>query len=265
MGQGVLRSAAAVRKLGRQWDDRPPAEPLLAEAWLAGDEYHVDGLADRGRIVHCWPSRYLHPQWRTASAAASLVTGMLPAGDPLFARLTGAAEAVVAALPPVPAVHPFHAEFFVLPDGGIALVEIACRAGGGRIVPAYEASFGVNLYEAALKGQAGRATELREPVLRARHAYGCFPPRRGQLIRAPVRCALPGVLDFAVTARPGEYQGPRFSTHEIASVLVRLDESGLLDQLRGIERWWADAAGWRDVDESDVDYLPFRQPQPVAW
>ncbi|WP_329576587.1 hypothetical protein OG500_03950 [Kitasatospora sp. NBC_01250] len=242
LGQRVLTDPAALRDLDGGW----PA-PLLAEAWIEGETFHVDGVMAAGRVLFGRPSRYLHSQWLTHRASAPLVSGMLAEDDPLFGRLQRAVGEVVRALPAPSQACAFHAEFFRTAEDRIVLCEIACRAGGGSIVEAFELATGLNLHGASLRGQAGRELALPAPGEVVRHGYATwFPPVAPATLRGlPAHCPLPGVVKYAPSGRIGHrYHGPDSPSHRVADLFFRLTDGEPTTQLREIERWWAAQARW---------------------
>lgn len=246
IGMSVLGDELAVEEAAMRWQPGGPGGRMLAEAWIDGDVYHVNGLMSDGLVLQSWPSRYLHTQWSNFHEATPYVSGMLHPEEPLFARLQDATTAVVAALPPAPGILPFHAELFHTPDDTVALCEIACRAGGAGIVDMHERAFGINLYRAGLLGQAGRGHEVtwHDPVTRL--GYGWFPPRRGVLRTLPGHCPLPRALTYTTSATPGRrYEGPRSAVDTLSELHFTIgDDEPLVPVLHEVERWWTDAVRW---------------------
>lgn len=219
----------------------------LAEGFVKGDMYHVDGFMVDGKVIHAWPSRYLHSQWETMYRSRPNISGMLGAAHPLFTALRDCTSQVVSALPPVPSACAFHCEFFN-PDGNkVVLCEIACRPGGAGIVEAYEQTFGVNLYGVTLLGQSGRWINQwkanQAPLTRYGWAY--FPPIRGRLLKLPRRCPLPYVVNFRAVAAPGSvFDGARFVTDHVAAMLFTIQQMDPVEQLREIDDWWNASVRW---------------------
>ncbi|MER6605370.1 hypothetical protein ABT282_05535 [Streptomyces sp. NPDC000927] len=246
VGMSVLADRPALRRFleERAGEGEPPA--MLAEAWIKGEVYHVNGVMADGVLLHGWPALYLNTQWANYHTSAPLVSGMLPADDPLCRRLVDATAEVVAALPAAPGVLPFHAELFHTPDDEIVLCEIACRAGGAGIVEVHELSFGLNLYQAGLLGQAGRSDQVRWHEPGPAHGHGWFLPRAGTLRRIPEHCPLPGAVRYRTSGVPGRhYPGPRSANDSVAQLIFALpDTHDLPGALRTVQDWWLDAVRW---------------------
>jgi hypothetical protein len=247
VGQHVLRDKASLDTLVRAWDRTILDQPLLAEAWIEGETYHVDGVMDAGDTLLSVPSRYLYSQWLTHHDSAPLLSGMLQDGDQLCARLQDATARVVRALPGPPGACAFHAEFFLTADDRILLCEIACRAGGGSIVKEFEFATGVNLHGVSLRGQAGLTVDLSTTAIAQRYGLATwFPPMDpATLLHVPLSCPLPGAVEYVVAGKSGSYYAGRESpSHRVADLLFRLSPGDLVGQLRAVDQWWANAARW---------------------
>ncbi|ALL56250.1 ATP-dependent carboxylate-amine ligase [Mycobacterium haemophilum DSM 44634] len=221
--------------------------PMLAEAWIAGDFYQVNGLMDDGVVVLGQPCYNPYSGWLSVAFHVPNMNGMLPETDPLAARLRAATTQVLAALPTVPGVSAFHAEFFHTPDDQLVLNEIACRAGGGAIVDTHEAVLGVNLHGAGLLGQAGRRVPLHDAPTMPRQGFAHFPPACGVLREIPVRCPLPNVLTYSVSGECGRaYHGAESLGPTVAKMTFTLSTSDVRAELRQIEQWWERNTVWEN-------------------
>ena len=248
-GMGVAAGPAQLRDLTASWNGGHPPRPMLAESWIDGDLYHVDGVMHDGRVLFDWPSRYLYTNWRSRAESLSLLTGMLPAGDPLTPRLRDAARRVVEALPHSAVPLPFHAEFFHTPADEVVLCEVACRAGGALIVDAFEHGFGINLYEAGLKGQAGRFGEISWRAAPDRYGNGWFMRRRGRLLAIPESCPLPAACHYRPLAVPGAgYAEPSSIGDVVGEIVFRLDGPDVAAELAAVDRWWESGVRWESSD-----------------
>lgn len=223
------------------------AATLMAEAWVEGGFLTIDGLMAGGEALQVWPS------WTTANFEAVsgrnlLNSHMLRPADPLTDRVRDFVRRVIAALPPVDEVSAFHCEVFVRPDGSLCLCEIACRPGGCGHVPVYEMAFGVNLYAASLRGQAGLDTAADHPeappVCCA--GYVWFPPRAGRLAKLPRDCPIDRVVRYETVAEAGrDYQAPKSVSDHVAGAFLQAPiHVDLAPALAVVNAWWHEEVRW---------------------
>lgn len=222
----------------------------LAEEFIEGDNYHVDGLMKDGLVVHSWPSRYLFTQWETMYKGRPNISGMLSPGHDLFGPLQSCAARTVEALPAPPGYCSFHAEFFNPHSNKIVLGEIACRPGGAGIVPTYQNAFGVNLQEFTLKGQAQL---LDLPYIEKPgelYGWASFPPSTGILEKIPDTCDLEFVKSFSSKGMIGKsYEGPNFVTDNIAEAQFFVNGRNLLETLNRLSQWFHLNCKWEVKSE----------------
>ncbi|MFJ4656817.1 acetyl-CoA carboxylase biotin carboxylase subunit family protein [Nocardia sp. NPDC088792] len=246
-GVRVFGAAAELENALGARDSLPWPEPVLAEAWIEGSVYHVNGLMGAGAVVTAHPSLTPHSNWRSLRFAVPAMSAMLPEDDPMAPRLLELTERVIAALPPVPGACAFHAEFFHTPEDRLVLCEIACRAGGGEIVPTHEAVFGVNLHGASLLGQAGRNPPRYGVPRGPRQGFVNFPPARGVLRRIPRRCPLPNVLTYAASGEVGRaYENASSLGTFVAGLTHTLHTPDVRSELHEIEQWWERNTVWEN-------------------
>lgn len=244
VGVRVMLDPSAVERFiaetgGAEWTG------LMAESWVNGDLYHVNGLMAGGQIVQSWPFGYRYPNLATVTDSRPVIGWMLLPGDRIGKRLNDFTAAVIRALPAPEEVTAFHAEMFLDQDDRIVMCEIACRPGGVGIVPAYERGLGVNLYAASLRGQAGYAPAAAHLVDEPAELAGFlwFPPRIGRLVTLPAGCPHPGVYRYSTTAAVGtEHHGARAMSDNIAQALV----AG--PGWRDLHPWMAELEAWWDAE-----------------
>lgn len=228
-------------------DGAPWRETKLAEAWVAGDFYQVNGLMDDGVMVLGQPCYIPYSGWLSVAFQVPNMNGMLPETDPLAGRLRATTTQVLAALPTVPGVSAFHAEFFHTPDDRLLLNEIACRAGGGEIVNTHEAVWGVNLHGASLLGQAGRWDQSHYAAQKPLQGFARFPPACGVLRDIPAHCPLPNVLTYSVSGECGRtYHGTDSLGPTVAKMTFTLSRADVRAELREIEQWWEQNTVWEN-------------------
>jgi hypothetical protein len=215
---------------------------LLVEAFVPGPMYHVDGLAQDGKLVVAWPSRYLDPLSSYRDKPIRLDV-MLAAEDPMTGRLLDFAERLMSALPSPP-ICAFHAEVFHRPGDEIVLCEVACRTGGARIRDIMRVAFGVDLTAVDVRAQAG--LPLPDPVERLPHprvfaGQMLIMKRAGRAVAVPAALPFDGVERFDVTVRPGELvREPAFSGDVAASAVVSGPTRAVVQQRLGDIRTWID-------------------------
>jgi len=124
---------------------------LLAEKFIKGDMYFVEGVILDKKIIFSWPSRYLGTCLDLVDGK-SLGSYILKPGI-MADRLIRYAEKVLKALP-IYKNTGFHLELFHTPEDEFIFCEIASRIGGGRINEAYKSRFHVDLRKLFIQMQA---------------------------------------------------------------------------------------------------------------
>ncbi|MEU6281106.1 hypothetical protein [Streptomyces sp. NPDC047028] len=259
-GVAVLRGPADVAAfLDRQRAADVPYLPgqWMAESFVHGDFFHVDGIMRDGRVVHSWPARYngggiAQRVWDDSHVSSV----MLDPDDPAFTPLAGLTRDVVAALPAAPHPLAFHLEAWIGTDGEPVLCEIASRAGGALIAEAYERVFGVQLAREGLRAQCGSALTLAgQPAAPAELAgWILYPPGYGAFVPPAGPCPVPTAQLTHAMAPGAVGRGVEHLTQAAATALVA---AGSAEEVRKdmeeLTRWWYDATDWvRGPDASDA-------------
>jgi biotin carboxylase len=243
-GVSVLDNEGELRDFLRSgpFSDRGRTYPWLVEAFLAGEQYRVDGVCRNGRVVFSAVAVYVntHLDFLDGGYMGSV---MLPVESQEAQTILELARAVLEdALPAFDGA--FHLEAFLTPDGPV-FSEVGSRIGGGSINEEVELSYGFNLVEESILAQ--REVPFRHTSVRQRSLAGQLnvSPLAGVLAEAPEGFEHPDVI-LSEIAEPGR----RFSamTHtnaEFARVVFRADsvESGrttiskLLQHLNTSTKW----------------------------
>ncbi len=195
--------------------DRPA--DLLAERFVPGEMFHVDGVVRDGRVIQCWPSATT-PCLDLVHGRA-LLSSMVEPNDPLLGPLVDITTAALTALP-TPEVSLFHAEVFRTPDGGLVLNEIGCRVGGGRIRDVVRSAFGVDPIEWYVRAVLGTGRPDLPQVPLRQAGYAKAPLRPGTVTEIPQDCPVPGVVRYQPEVRVGEVIGEPGSSDDCLAILV---------------------------------------------
>lgn len=229
-----------------------PAAPRGTERWMAeefidGPLFHVDGVTVDGTVLHCWPARYSSGNAQAAQASSILSSILLAPEDPFTSVLQGFAARVHAALPAPPFPTSFHLEAWIGADGTPILCEVACRTGGGPVAATYQNAFGVHLSKENLRGQCGLDIALRTQPAAPDRARGwvILPPGHGRF--SPPRGPCPVAdTEIQLKMRPGALgDGVHHAGDSAAHALVSAsDPATLADRVEEVSHWWARECTW---------------------
>ena len=194
-GVSVLDNEGELRDFLRSgpFSDRGRTYPWLVEAFLAGEQYRVDGVCRNGRVVFSAVAVYVntHLDFLDGGYMGSV---MLPVESQEAQTILELARAVMEdALPAFDGA--FHLEAFLTPDGPV-FSEVGSRIGGGSINEEVELSYGFNLVEESILAQ--REVPFRHTSVRQRSLAGQLnvSPHSGVLAEAPEGFEHPDVSPF---------------------------------------------------------------------
>lgn len=200
--------------------DKNTVENLDVETYVDGKLYHVDGLIYDGEVKFIWPHAYNSESTLGFDDGHHMGSYMLDKDRPITHRLIQFAKDVLKALE-APSLATFHCEIFHNTQDELVLCEIACRLGGGRIVPVLNAGFGVDLYEYWVKAQVGIPQVIKakaEPQQMAGHLL--YLPKGG-VYRGPTTFEqLAWVDELLINVQPGKRYGAHSSVDFAGSAVV---------------------------------------------
>jgi len=251
--------------LAAQQDAEPPylAGQWMAETFVQGDFYHVDGMMVGGRLLHGWPSRYNVGVHEHVRDQAVLSSTMLSADDVRHGVLMRLTADVIAALPPTPMPLAFHLEAWIDSRGEPILCEIASRAGGGPIAEAYESCFGVQLAKEGLRSQCGADLLVTEQPAAPTASWGwvIIPPGHGVLVPPDHPCPVPGARLTVLMAAGAIGTGLRHATESVVSALVSAGSpSEVRLKLDQVVDWWSSNATWKESPSHESPAAASAQP-----
>jgi hypothetical protein len=177
---------------------------FLAEAYVHGDEFHIDSVVSAGRAVTTTVSQYLDPHFGL-QLGGRLGSATLDPG-PRRDLLCALNDQVLAAIGWFSGVT--HLEAWLPPGGEPVLCEIAGRAGGAGIIPGFWYRYAASLHLHALLPQLGLPhPKLRETAMPAGPATGwaiIYPPAAGTVTSCRADLDEPWLIDLTWLARPGD-------------------------------------------------------------
>jgi hypothetical protein len=158
VGVCVVSSHAELEALDAAGFSYPGA--YEAEQFIAGEMFHVDTVAERGRPLLALASRYLDPSDAYLAGGPRRSVNLDP--GPLRDALLEFNARLIAAYPWFSGAT--HAEMFRDRHGRLVLCEIAGRPGGGGIIPAFKNSHQIDLCAAAILPQLDLPLPAIRPV-----------------------------------------------------------------------------------------------------
>jgi hypothetical protein len=199
------------------------ATGLLAEAYVDGSMFHVDGMVRGGKLAVAWPSEYLYQLAAFGQDSKPRLDVALDQGDPLGDRLIALVEQVFAALP-TPADTTFHCEVFHTPDDELVLCEIASRNGGALIKSVLQAMFGVDFPVAWLRASAGLPIDVpgdgTRMVPRQLAGQLLLLKRPGRVLATPGRPPFAWIERFEQYVQPGDEVAGATSSGDFMTAMV---------------------------------------------
>jgi len=217
VGVEILRTPEEVERCldsNRFW-----LEELEVEEFVSGEQFHIDSVVDRGRVLAATVGRSMDP--------TTAYTDLLPYRDvalgpgTLCTELLEFNEAVLACFPEYTGVT--HHEVFRT-ESEMVFCEIGARAGGGGVVAGFADRCGIDLNEVVVRTQLGRHIPAGVAVADHLTGYVLIYSDAGRLA-APVTVPdRPWVVNATVRAEAGTpVRRARHWGDYVAMVVVRGD------------------------------------------
>lgn len=218
----------------------------MAETYVQGEFYHIDGVMEAGKILHCWPSHYSSGNLETAKNSTLLWSIMVGADDPIHSKLNTFAQQVITTLPATLFPTSFHLEAWITNDGPI-FCEVASRTGGGPIARSYFEAFGIHLSKESLRGQAGRSLELTAQPSSPKRYTGWLlvPPGHGRFVPPSRNCPVPEST-ITYNLEPGTYCSGAQNLGDSAATVIVAAESAqeVMNRVQDVLKWWQSESRW---------------------
>lgn len=215
---------------------------LIAEEYIEGQLYHIDGLVNNGKTELCWPSKYLSRNLELSDNVLNDICGsyLLEPANPICLQLQNFTVSILNAMP-CPKLFAFHAEVFVKENGEMIVCEVAARTGGGRINTTLKTAFGISLNEALLISEISDSwTPDIHELPQNLAGFVMFCPNDCIFISGPEKCPLPYVTHYNLLAHPGqEFTNREFSGQSAAYFVVIGDsEEEVQNRIEEVIMWF---------------------------
>ncbi|MCW0346506.1 ATP-grasp domain-containing protein [Pantoea ananatis] len=158
---------------------------MLAETYVDGKMFHVDGLIVDGELKFIQPFKYIND---CLSYRSNMYIGNIPLGnhDRLYSLLVDTTKKIISFMPETKNFA-FHCELWVTKQQDIIFCEIASRTGGGMISFLIEDMSGLNIDRAWLLAECEVNAVVYPDYHKDFQRFGCvcIPPANGKLLSLP--------------------------------------------------------------------------------
>lgn len=219
---------------------------LLAEQYIDGDIYHVDGLQLNHNVEILNISKYVNNCLSFVNGAY-LGSYTLAIDNPLRNKVTTFANQILDSFP-LYRNSLFHIEVFVDRNQNIFLCEIACRLGGNGINDEVKLQQGVDIKLEYIKAECCIDTQFTK-LYHDQKISGrlLIPPKEGKLISFPKSCDMPGVINYQIRGKEGkDYKKMQMSNDEIANfLLLGQSEDEMNENMMQLVNWFDKEVIWQ--------------------
>lgn len=218
----------------------------IAEKFVSGRIYHIDGVAMKGELLFCWPSVYINSclAYMDAKPSGSYI---LEADNPLVTRLNEMVNQILSYMP-CPEVIAFHAEIFHTEDDELILCEIASRVGGSKIGITLKTAFNIDLMKTWVQMQCGIpiAWESVEREPRTISGNVLVHPGKGTFLGPPETEYPDEIIDFELLASFNQHfnYGRNCNDCLASFVLIANSEQDIEERLLAAVDWFQTSMKW---------------------
>jgi len=233
---------------------------MMAESFVNGQMYHIDGFVYENEPRLVWPSAYVNTVVNFDSN--NYIAGYsLHSSNPLCRRIQEYVNASNKALAAVdgPGMFPFHAEVWVTPQNEIVFCEVASRTGGGGIPTQMLSLFGVALSCSHTQFQSGERLSLetakvmwdkREPVLEGCVGWIYVYPKVG-IVTMPKVCTESYVLSYEPYTESGQiYHSRKSCADAVCNFIVHgKSEEECKHNINRAYEWFQSNSKWDPIPQ----------------
>lgn len=221
---------------------------LLAEEFIEGEVYHLDGLYLNNQLNVISVSKYINNCLAFVNGNF-LGSYTLSDSNPLKLKLINFGRTLLESVFVLPTNSLFHIEVFVDKNNEITLCEIACRLGGNGINDEVMMQQGVDIKMGFIRAECRYEGTDPTPFLSLRaniSARVLIPPNTGKLLNIPMECNLDGVLRYQSKGSIGNwYKKMQMSNDEIANFLLGGEtEAEIHEKISAVTNWFYQQVQW---------------------
>ncbi|MFD4986520.1 acetyl-CoA carboxylase biotin carboxylase subunit family protein [Streptomyces sp. NPDC058374] len=222
---------------------------LLAEEFIQGQQYRVDGFYADGKCQYITAARLIGTNLEFLSGR-HFANALLDAGSELSEKITSFARNVLESALPFGPEGMFHMEVWQRPNGEIVFGEVGARLGGISIFEENRFGFEVDYKMAAVRALCGLGTpDWPSPAELQRRFAGhvVISPQAGFLESVPQSCPFDWVVDYKCKPAGQRYSLMRASNDEVAMIMVTgSSEHEVENRLQEAAQWFYDTAVWSE-------------------